>query len=106
MLAIRTYQRYRDRLINAPRQRLRSALETAGLRIRRQLSTTSGGTPTGGPRGDDDGEQPLRAELFSVHQLEQHARSLAGWHDVSPRGRGPDRLLPRLAENEAVLRET
>jgi cellobiose phosphorylase len=78
------------------------ALETAGTRIRRQLSAS-------GNRGADDRgneEQPLRAELFSIHQLEQHAKSLAGWHEVAPRGRGQDRLLPRLAENETVLRET
>ena len=31
--------------------------------------------------GTED-EQPLRAELFSVSQLEQHAKALAGWHDV------------------------
>lgn len=47
-------------------------------------------------------EQPLRAELFSVDQLEQHAKALAGQHEVVE-GKGPDRLLPRLAENEAVL---
>ena len=53
-------------------------------------------------------EPPLRAELFSVRQLEQHARALAGWHEVESRRRrlGPDRLLTRLAENEVVLRQT
>src|SRR5688572_7648284 len=53
-------------------------------------------------------EQPLRAELFSVSQLEQHAKSMAGWHDTGgARGaaRGGDRLLPRLRSNEAVLAE-
>src|SRR5204863_6215307 len=78
------------------------ALETAGTRIRQQLSINGGGRS--GRRGDE--EYPLRAELFSVHQLEQHAKSLAGWHEVAPRDRGRDRLLPRLAENETVLRET
>jgi cyclic beta-1,2-glucan synthetase len=47
-------------------------------------------------------EQPLRAELFSVNQLEQHAKSLAGWHEIA-KGTGSDRLLPRLSENERVL---
>lgn len=47
-------------------------------------------------------ELPLRSELFSVEQLAEHARALAGWHEVD-RNRGPDRLLPRLADNEAVL---
>jgi cellobiose phosphorylase len=47
-------------------------------------------------------DQPLRAELFSLEQLEEHARHLAGWHQTD-RGRGPDRLLPRLGDNEAAL---
>ncbi|MGO9918876.1 MAG: hypothetical protein ACLQIB_29790, partial [Isosphaeraceae bacterium] len=51
------------------------------------------------------GEQPLRSELLSVDQLESHAKSVAGWHQVD-RKRGPDRLLPRLEDNEAVLVQT
>ncbi len=47
----------------------------------------------------------MRAELFSVRQLEQHARMLAGLHEVGPAGRQKDRLLPRLAANEDVLAE-
>jgi hypothetical protein len=50
-------------------------------------------------------EEPLRAELFSVSQLEQHARMLAGLHEAGPSGRKKDRLLPRLAANEEVLAE-
>jgi len=46
----------------------------------------------------------MRAELFSVSQLEQHARALAGWRQIGP-ARGPDQLLPRLAENEIALRD-
>jgi cyclic beta-1,2-glucan synthetase len=48
-------------------------------------------------------EAPLRAELFSVGQLERHARKVAGWHRVAPAGRSEDRLLARLADNEAVF---
>ncbi|GMU21218.1 MAG: hypothetical protein AMXMBFR13_13110 [Phycisphaerae bacterium] len=44
----------------------------------------------------------MRLELLSVEQLKQHAKALAGWHEVDER-KGRDRLLPRLAENEAVL---
>ncbi|MGB5443425.1 MAG: cyclic beta 1-2 glucan synthetase, partial [Gammaproteobacteria bacterium] len=44
----------------------------------------------------------LRAELFSVEQLKRHAVMLAGQHKIDPRP-GPDRLLPRLVENERVL---
>ncbi|MGD0140140.1 MAG: glucoamylase family protein [Tepidisphaeraceae bacterium] len=52
-------------------------------------------------------EQPLRDELYSVNQLDGHAKTLAGWHEVmaSVGGRGSDRLLPRLSDNEAVLRD-
>src|SRR5688572_15520608 len=67
---------------------------------------------TGGDDGGGNGarsladEQPLRAELFSVSQLEQHAKSLAGWQEVDGApSRGPDRLLPRLRANERVLRD-
>src|SRR3954452_11112814 len=35
-------------------------------------------------------EQPLRAELLSVSQLEQHAKSLAALHEVESRSTGPD----------------
>lgn len=59
----------------------------------------------GVPRGRDGElrvEQPLRSELLSVDQLRQHARTIAGSHEVDKRF-GPDRLLPRLAENEVAL---
>ncbi|HEY1546780.1 MAG TPA: glucoamylase family protein, partial [Kofleriaceae bacterium] len=45
---------------------------------------------------------PLRAELFSASQLEQHAKMLAGSHVVSAH-RGEDQLLERLAENKRAL---
>ena len=47
-------------------------------------------------------EPPLRAELFSTDQMEQHGARLASAHSVTP-GRLPDRLLARLAANESVL---
>ena len=47
-------------------------------------------------------EQPLRSELFTTDQLEQHAKALAGWHEVNQQV-GPDRLLSRLEKNETVL---
>ncbi len=52
-------------------------------------------------RSDQDTEL-LRSELFSIEQLKRHAVMLAGQYkiDLCP---GPDRLLPRLAENERVL---
>jgi cyclic beta-1,2-glucan synthetase len=47
-------------------------------------------------------EPPLRAELFSAAKVEQHGKTLAGSHTLSP-GHAPDRLLTRLAENEGIL---
>ncbi len=52
-------------------------------------------------RNDRDTEL-LRSELFSIEQLKRHAVTLAGQHKIDPR-QGPDRLLPRLADNERVL---
>ena len=45
---------------------------------------------------------PLRSELFSAEQMEQHGRRLAESHALA-RGRVPDPLLPRLADNEQIL---
>lgn len=50
----------------------------------------------------DQDTELLRSELFSIEQLKRHAVSLAGQHKIDPRS-GPDRLLPRLADNERVL---
>ena len=47
-------------------------------------------------------EPPLRSELFSKDQMEQHGKSLAASHRLSET-HGSDQLLRRLAENEAVL---
>src|SRR5688500_4226609 len=60
------------------------------------------GSGNGEPHHPPAQEQPLRAELFSIEQLERHGRALAGWHQIDPR-RGPDKLLPRLGQNEQVL---
>ncbi len=50
----------------------------------------------------DRSEQPLRSELYSADQMEQHGERLAESHKDA-REHGSDRLLPRLAENETVL---
>jgi cyclic beta-1,2-glucan synthetase len=50
----------------------------------------------------DDGA-PVRAELFSVERLEQHARSLAAAQTVTPREEKGASLASRLSDNEAVL---
>ncbi len=49
-----------------------------------------------------DSEPPLRGELFSTHQMEQHGLALAQSHVVGTR-HTPDRLLARLSDNEALL---
>jgi cyclic beta-1,2-glucan synthetase len=53
---------------------------------------------------ENDAEWPLRAELFSALQMEQHGRILANAHKLSS-GRERDQLLGRLADNEAVIIE-
>ncbi len=71
--------------ILAPLFRLRSYLPGGGL----------------GRRYTSD-EPPLRSELFSADQMEQHGKTLAGSQQLSPE-RPQGRLLKRLAENKAVL---
>ncbi len=50
-------------------------------------------------------EPPLRAELYSINQLERHARNLAAGHEIA-KGTVADRLIPRLDENERLLVHT
>ncbi len=52
-----------------------------------------------------DGEAPLRSELFSTEQMEQHGKTLAGLHMLGPEVEPDQQLLSRLAENEAILLE-
>jgi hypothetical protein len=49
-------------------------------------------------------DPPLRSELFSANQMEQHGRILAGMHRLKP-GHHQDQLLGRLSENEQLLLE-
>ena len=50
-------------------------------------------------------QPPLRAELFSIDQLERHAKAIATSHQLAT-GRVRDSLLRRLDDNERVLIET
>jgi cyclic beta-1,2-glucan synthetase len=52
-----------------------------------------------------DTELPIRAELFSVDRLEQHAESLAAAQVVSPPSVQGKVLLPRVIDNGRVLLE-
>ena len=66
------------------------------LPLRRLLGDT-------GPRPPWDDSAPIRAELFSVERLEEHARSLAAAQEVADGERKGAPLANRLAENEVVL---
>src|SRR5438477_1874010 len=50
-------------------------------------------------------EEPIRAELFGVERLEQHAESLAAAQPVMSESEKGRRLLPRVEDNGRVLRE-
>ena len=47
----------------------------------------------------------MRSELFNVEQLERHAKTLAASHQLAT-GRGTDKLIARLNENESILVQT
>src|SRR6059036_3259995 len=50
-------------------------------------------------------EEPIRAELFGIERLEQHAESLAAAQRVMSEPGQSRRLLPRVLENGRVLRD-
>jgi cyclic beta-1,2-glucan synthetase len=72
----------------------------AGGRIAPTLRNILGDT---GPRPPWDDTSPIRAELFGVERLEEHARSLAAAQPVRPGERKGASLVKRLAANEAAL---
>ena len=80
-------------------------LQVSGEAIRRSFIRLRARVDIDGLARRYAGERPLRLELLSVGQLEQHAKELAAQHHVELK-RGPDRLLPRLADNEEVLLQT
>ena len=49
-------------------------------------------------------KSPLRAELFSIEQLEMYATSLAATHVLTTEP-SAEQLIRRLDENEVILRE-
>jgi cyclic beta-1,2-glucan synthetase len=48
-------------------------------------------------------EEPIRAELFSLERLQQHAQSLAAAQDVTPQASRGRPLIPRVLDNGRVL---
>jgi len=53
----------------------------------------------------ESAEEPIRAELFGIERLEQHAESLAAAQPVMGKSGQARPLLPRVEENGRVLRE-
>jgi len=66
--------------------------------LRRLRTSLRGGIPF----RDAFNEPPLRSELFSTDQKEQHGKRLAALHKLTQE-RPQDHLMSRLEENEAVL---
>jgi cellobiose phosphorylase len=52
------------------------------------------------------GDEPLRAELLNAEQLEERGRELATEHAAETSRSKQDFLLPRLAQNEEIIRDT
>jgi len=50
-----------------------------------------------------DSSEPIRAELFGIERLEQHAESLAAAHRATEKPARGRNLLPRVRENAHVL---
>ena len=77
-------------------------LSTTIIKSLRQLwARLHGNSPVHKRVGD---EPPLRSELFSTSQMEQHGKTLAAAHTLIT-GHPPEQLLTRLGENEYVLNE-
>ncbi len=55
--------------------------------------------------GSPNDQTPLRAELYSADQMEQHGKVLAARH-VTQRSGAKNRLLKRLDENQQILQGT
>src|ERR1035437_6642387 len=53
----------------------------------------------------DNSSDPIRAELFSIERLEQHAESLAAAQRTAPKRSKAKKLLPRVRENHRFLTE-
>jgi cyclic beta-1,2-glucan synthetase len=64
--------------------------------LRRLVARKSGASPW-------NNQEPIRAELFSVERLEEHARSLAAAQPVDTKARKGHPLADRLDDNAATL---
>jgi len=68
----------------------------------RYLNRLKAGLKGGYKRKKSTGDELLRSELFSAKQMQQHGKTIAGSHKLSP-GRTSNQLLRRMANNENVL---
>lgn len=82
------------------------------LNVRKKVLAYLGGKSVDGQRvsigvatAAGELENPLRAELYSPDQLENHARALSSQHTVSPSRRSV-MLLSRLKRNEQIIDHT
>jgi cyclic beta-1,2-glucan synthetase len=82
-----------------------SAIRT-GLSGGSMLSRLFGGRSRQRVRATGESHQePIRAELFGIERLEQHAESLAAAQHVAPKLNSDHRLERRLKDNERTLRQ-
>ncbi|SFM39410.1 Cellobiose phosphorylase [Nitrosomonas nitrosa] len=77
-------------------------MKTTNSRFFRYLSRLNTRMRGGIPLKNAFNEPPLRSELYSADQMEQRGKYLATIHNLTQE-RPQDRLMKRLAENEAVL---
>ncbi|NQU76092.1 MAG: cyclic beta 1-2 glucan synthetase, partial [Planctomycetes bacterium] len=73
--------------------------------IRKVVVSVWGRRPGASGLEAEAGEPPLRQELFGLALLESHARALANMHELVSRP-GRELLLPRLDENEEIIRRS
>jgi cyclic beta-1,2-glucan synthetase len=79
-------------------------LQEKKVRVIKPGGGKSGRAPRSGGLQPGIHSSPFRYELLNIAQLRSHARELARWQKVDPRG-GRNDLLSRLAANERVLLE-
>jgi cyclic beta-1,2-glucan synthetase len=76
-----------------------TAINDSLIRIKRDLFSSSF------PKNYAGGEAPLRSELLSAEQMEEHGKALASSHTLGSQNAPDQYLLTRLAENEIILIE-
>jgi cyclic beta-1,2-glucan synthetase len=78
-------------------------MDTKDIRFFQYLRQLRANLRDGGiPLTHSFNEPPLRSELFSADQMEQHGKNLAAMHKLTQK-RSRDQLMKRLAANEVVL---